>query len=240
MTEANKEPANAANARKAEATEKDRYSEQVFLKAMKSVRAGRSDIAETMGDLKDVYAKVKNYGFTKADVTWAIALDEKDSGEVLAEMQRRLKIAGFLGHTLARQVEMFPDRTPLIDRAYAAGLANGKQRLGNVNPYDVGSEAGQSWQAGSNDGTAFINEDLEKVVSSTPTGDDFPAAKETSSAKSSGSGGVGTSAAPEKGKTAAKTSTTAGDKKAEVKSAKVPPAPPKLVHSSPPTPPSGA
>jgi uncharacterized protein (UPF0335 family) len=156
-----------------EMTEEEQYAQQVFMKAMREVRDGKSEIAGIMGDLADVYAQAKHKGFTKADIKWALSLDTKDSAEVIQEMERRLKIAKWLGHGLARQVEMFPDRTPVDERAYEMGLAAGKLRKPNQNPYDPGSAPGQQWQKGMNDGTEFINKDLEKIISSRQE-DPFP------------------------------------------------------------------
>jgi hypothetical protein len=114
-----------------------------------------------MGDAKDIYARLKNIGFTKADVKWAMELEEKDAGDVIATMQRRIRIAKMFGHGLARQIELFDtDRAPVEERAYEDGLAAGKLRKDNANPYGADSAAGQAWQRGFNDGTAFANKDL--------------------------------------------------------------------------------
>ena len=114
----------------------------------------------------------------------SLSLDEKDSGEVIAEMELKIKVAKILGHGLGRQLDLFPDRTPVEDRAYEAGLAAGKLRKPNANPYDPASPAGQAWQRGMNEGTEFINKDLEKVISSKPV-DPFPGAKADKPAKGS-------------------------------------------------------
>lgn len=144
-----------------EADERNQLEEQQFLKGFSQIKDIKTNIALEMGDAKEVYAKLKTFGFTKADVKWAFELEEKDSGEILATMQRRLRIAKMLGHGIARQFELFEqDRTPLEDRAYEEGLAAGKLRKEMANPYDLSSEAGQAWQRGFNDGTAFINKEL--------------------------------------------------------------------------------
>jgi hypothetical protein len=154
-----------------EMTEEEMIEQQAVLRTLREVRDGKSEIAEMMGSINEAYKIAKPYGYTKADIKWALSLDEKDSGEVIEEMQRRIKLAKMLGHGLGRQIELFPDRTPVVDKAYEQGLAAGKLRKSNSNPYDHSSEQGQAWQRGMNDGTEFINKELGEVISSS---DPFP------------------------------------------------------------------
>lgn len=142
-------------------TEREQFEEQTFLNGYRQIKDIKSEIAASMGDAKDIYARLKNIGFTKADVKWAMELEEKDAGDVIATMQRRIRIAKMFGHGLARQIELFDtDRAPVEERAYEDGLAAGKLRKDNANPYGADSAAGQAWQRGFNDGTAFANKDL--------------------------------------------------------------------------------
>lgn len=141
--------------------ERAQFEEQTFLSVFGKVKAGKSAIGEEMADINEAYKRLKPVGFTKADIKWAFELEEKDSGEVIATMQRRIRIAKMLGHGLARQIELFDtDRAPIEERAYDEGLAAGKLRKDNANPYGADSAAGQAWQRGMNDGTAFANKDL--------------------------------------------------------------------------------
>lgn len=141
------------------------HEQGVFMDVFRNVRDGKSEIGDIMSGLKDEYGRLKNIGFTKADIKWAQELDEKDSGEIIATMKRRLRIAEWMGHSISRQMEMFDeDRTPLEERAAAEGLAAGKLRKDNANPYDMGSAAGQAWQKGFNDGTAFANQALADAI----------------------------------------------------------------------------
>lgn len=141
------------------------FEEQQFLNGFRQIKEHKSSIGEEMQEINEVYKRLKNIGFTKADVKWAMELEEKDSGEVIATMQRRIRIAKMLGHGLARQIELFEtDRTPIEERAYDEGLAAGKLRKENINPYGADSMAGQEWQRGFNDGNAFANKDLSHVM----------------------------------------------------------------------------
>lgn len=151
----------AAEKLRNEQAERAEYEEQVFLRVMDDVKNGKSAIGEEMAEINEAYKRLKPVGFTKADIKWAFELDEKDSAEVIATMQRRIRIAKMLGHGLARQIELFDtDRAPIEERAYEDGLAAGKRRKSATNPYGADSAAGQAWQRGLNDGTAFANKDL--------------------------------------------------------------------------------
>lgn len=141
--------------------DQEKLDEQRFLNGFREIKELKSDIGGTMGTINGVYKTLKTHGFTKADVKWAFELEEKDSNEVIETMKRRLRIAGMLGHGIARQVELFDeDRTPLAERAYLDGLAAGRLRKDVTNPHDLSTEAGQEWQRGNNDGTSLANLDL--------------------------------------------------------------------------------
>jgi uncharacterized protein (UPF0335 family) len=146
-------------------TEREMWEEQQFHNGVGQIKRLNSDMAGTKGEIGGIYKRLKDVGFTKADVKWAFELQDKDASEVIATMERRLRIARWLGHRVARQFDMFDkDRTPAEDAAYEDGLAAGKQRKPNSNPYDTGSPQGQRWQAGFNDGTEFINKELNAAV----------------------------------------------------------------------------
>lgn len=159
-----------------EPSEREQWEEQQFLNGFRQIKDVRSNIAAEMGDAKDIYDRLKKAGgFTKADIKWAFELEDKDAAEVIATMKRRLRIARILGHGVARQIEMFEeDRTPIEDRAYDEGLAAGKQRKeGATNPFGMDSAAGQAWQRGMNDGTAFANKELADFFDEPEGGDEI-------------------------------------------------------------------
>lgn len=143
-------------------TEREQWEQQQFLNGYRQIKELESDMAGSKGEIGGVYKRIEACGgWTKADIKWAKELEEKDAPKVIALMERRLRIARMLGHGVARQFEMFDkDRAPIEERAYEEGLAAGKLRKPNQNPYGADSKAGQEWQRGFNDGTAFINKDL--------------------------------------------------------------------------------
>jgi uncharacterized protein (UPF0335 family) len=143
-------------------TEQEQYEEQQFHRGLSEIRSLKSEIAGTTSEIGHVYKRLKEHGFTKADMKWAMELEDKDRSEVISTMERRLRIARMMGHPIARQLDMLDkDRTPAEDAAYEEGLGAGKGRKANSNPYDQSSIQGQRWQAGFNDGTAFINKELD-------------------------------------------------------------------------------
>jgi len=154
--------------------ERAQFEEQTFLDVFAEVKDGKSAIGEEMQEINEAYKRLKAVGFTKADIKWAFELEKKDSGEVIATMQRRIRIAKMLGHGLARQLELYEtDRASIEERAYDEGLAAGKLRKGQgANPYDPTSSAGQAWLRGEADGNAFVNKDLSQFMDGQDSGAD--------------------------------------------------------------------
>lgn len=160
-----------------EKTEREMWEEQQLLNGMVQLKTLTSSMAGTKGEMGGIYKRLKDTGFSKADIKWAFELEDKDAAEIVATMERRLRIARMLGHRVARQFDMFDaDRTPAEDVAYEEGSTAGKLRKANSNPYDPASAKGQKWQAGFNDGTAFINRELDSSINGDddkiPFGDD--------------------------------------------------------------------
>lgn len=160
-------------------TQLEQWEEQQFLNALGQINTLNSEMAGTKGEIGGIYKRLADAtGMTKADFKWAMELQTKDSAEVIATMERRLKVARWLGHRISRQLEMFDtDRTPADDVAYTEGYTAGKLRKDNANPYDPSSPKGQRWQSGFNDGTAFINQDLAAAVNGAGFDEGDPLAK---------------------------------------------------------------
>ncbi|MEN5275812.1 hypothetical protein ABE527_02570 [Brucella sp. TWI432] len=146
-------------------TEQELYEEQQFLKGFTELKDHGSKMAGTKGDMNAVYKRLKDIGWTKKDVEFAKTLEDKDVGQVIADFERKIRIAKMFGHQLGRQLDMLDaDRTPQEDRAYEEGFAVGRQRKSTGNPYQPGSGEGQRWQQGVNDGTELANKDLSGAM----------------------------------------------------------------------------
>ncbi|QAZ45929.1 hypothetical protein [Mesorhizobium sp. Pch-S] len=142
-------------------SEREQWEEQQFLNGFRQIKEHEADMAGTKGEMAGVYKRLEKLGFTKADFKWAKELEDEDAPKIIETMRRRLRIARFFGHGVSRQIELFEsDRTPADERAYGEGLAAGKLRKDNANPYGADSKQGQAWQRGFNEGTEFINKEL--------------------------------------------------------------------------------
>lgn len=147
-------------------TDQELYEEQQFLQGFQKIKALNSEMAGTKGDIGAEYKRLKDLGWTKKDVQFAQSLEDKDVGQIIADFERKLRIARMFGHQLGRQVDLFDqDRTPQEDRAYDEGFAAGRMRKSASNPYQLGSAEGQNWQKGFNAGNELANRDLAKAVS---------------------------------------------------------------------------
>ncbi|WP_235972481.1 hypothetical protein [Brucella pseudogrignonensis] len=147
-------------------TEQELYEEQKFLEGFANLKSMESDMAGTKGDMNAEYKRLKDLGWSKKDYDFAKSLEDKDVGQVIADFERKLRIARMFGHQLGRQLDILDkDRTPQEDRAYDEGFAAGRRRKSATNPYQPGSQEFQNWQKGMNDGTELANKDLSSVVS---------------------------------------------------------------------------
>lgn len=153
-------------------SEADKIAQAVFMDSLRQIIEGKSAIASTMGDLAAVYKRLGDFGITKADVKWALDLRERDAPKVLAEMRRRLRIAGWFGHQLSRQLTLLDeDRTPIEDAAFDAGHAVATMRGSTAeNPHDLSTIAGQAWLRGYHQGTALMNTALAEALAAPPAG----------------------------------------------------------------------
>ncbi len=156
-------------------SEREAFVEQTFHNTLRNLRDHKSEIAGEMAEMKDLYSRAKELGIPKSVFKWAMELEDKDVGEVIRDLEWKIKAARWLGHPLGRQLDLLDvDRADAEERAYAEGLAAGKQRAANDNPYGADSPMGQSWQKGFNEGTSFINKELAQVIDDP----DFAAAAE--------------------------------------------------------------
>ncbi|NTS31300.1 hypothetical protein HQ945_08530 [Phyllobacterium sp. BT25] len=143
----------------------DDYIEQVFHETLGVIKQDKSEIAGIMSGMKDNYKRASNAGIPKSVFKWAQELEDKDINDVIRDLEWKIRVARWLGHPLGRQLDLLDvDRADAEERAYAEGLAAGKGRKENINPYGVDSPMGQAWQRGMNDGTAFANKDLSKTI----------------------------------------------------------------------------
>lgn len=83
---------------------------------------------------------------------------EADGGEeaLQAEIERKLRIARWMGAAIGSQFSLFPDREPLADKAYEDGKRAALKGEPCRPPHPEASEQGQRWIQGHHDATAAI------------------------------------------------------------------------------------
>lgn len=69
--------------------ERAQFEEQTFLNVYREIKESKSEIGETMAAINEAYKRLKPLGFTKGDIKFAMELEEKDAGDVIATMRRR-------------------------------------------------------------------------------------------------------------------------------------------------------
>ncbi len=143
----------------------DPKREAVFIREFANIKAAEVDMAETKGQMSGIYKRLETAGFSKEHVAFAKSLEKKNVAEVIADFEMKIAIARIMGHAAGRQLDMLDkDRTPIEDIAYLDGLAAGKMGRSAANPYGMETIAGQRFQAGMNDGTAFRNKAINEAV----------------------------------------------------------------------------
>ncbi len=148
-----------------EKTAQELYEDQQFLKGYADIKKSQSEMAGTKGGMNAVYKRLKDLGWSKKDIEFAQSLEEKDVGQVIADFERKIRIAKLFGHRIGRQMSLLNnDGASEGDRAYEEGRLAGMLRKANLNPYPMGSESYSEWQRGNNDGHAFINQDLQTAI----------------------------------------------------------------------------
>lgn len=154
-------------------TPQEKYEDQQFLRAFVELRDHESKMAGTKGDIAAVFGRLKDCGWTKKDFEFAKTLEDKDVGQVIADFQRKIRIAKLFGHQIGRQLDLLErDQATPGDRAFEEGLAIGRLRKKAGNPYQPGTEEYQRFQEGVNQGHAEVNEQLEADLNRAETSDD--------------------------------------------------------------------
>jgi hypothetical protein len=148
-----------------EKTDQELYEDQQFLRGFGELNGLRSDMAGTKGDMNAVYKRLKDLGWSKKDLEFAQSLEDKDVGQVVADFERKIRIAKLFGHRIGRQLDLLADdKTPEVDRAFEAGRAAGVLRKTVANPYQPGTAEYERWEDGNKDGHQFINKELGAAV----------------------------------------------------------------------------
>ncbi|GLK69203.1 hypothetical protein [Hansschlegelia plantiphila] len=126
---------------------------------------------EADAGFKNVAKLAKAEGVSVDTIKHLIALDSDEGRAKLeADIQERMKAARWAGVPFGAQVDLFdqPDRTPLVDKAFARGETAALNGEDFPTDYEPGSELGQSCLRGWNKGNASMLSLLKKRETAAP------------------------------------------------------------------------
>jgi ribosome modulation factor len=137
----------------------------LFLRGLTELEGMIADKDEIMSDIRNQRKRIISYGFTTADINFALGLRKKDDAESIEKRRREAMIARFLGHPIGTQADIFDelDRTPAADKALAEGKIAGAEGQAMSPPYDQSTEQGQQWLKGWQEGQADLASGFKKL-----------------------------------------------------------------------------
>jgi ribosome modulation factor len=129
-----------------------------YLEALTAQKAATSKM-KLVG--KAIKADLGKYGLDQIK-----AYEQAQTPEGLAELKARrdadLQAMRFAGVPVNTQLDIFTDRAPLTERAYADGEEAGLRGDSLVNPYNEASPEGQAWGNGWHDGQGALLAGIKK------------------------------------------------------------------------------
>lgn len=159
----------------------------LFLFHVGQVAEAKRKKDEAVANLRNVYKKAKADECPKADIDFAMGLDDD---EALREQRRREEtIARWMGLEIGAEPSLLDEleRMPSVDKAYEEGKRAGAAGEDRVSPYDQVGEQTQHWLRGHGDGQALIASAMKKldrqpeselIKGAKPEADDFDALEE--------------------------------------------------------------
>ncbi|WP_306049254.1 hypothetical protein [Oceaniradius stylonematis] len=136
-------------------------------------------MAPLQAQMKDAKAEerrlrgvAKSEGFKLAVVDEALRIKNIDDVEIIrGEIEDRARI---YSHMTGDQMDLFPDRTPLVEKAKAEGVAAGWNGKECKSPYGPGSDADQAWIAGWHEGQTERREAFQSAMEKKKAAEDDP------------------------------------------------------------------
>ncbi|MDR6954180.1 hypothetical protein J2X65_003548 [Ancylobacter sp. 3268] len=152
-----------------EKTQQEIWEDQKFLDTFGEIKRLESDMASTKGDIGAALKRLKDMGWTKKDLEFAKTLEDKDVGQVVADFERKIRIAKLFGHRIGRQMSLLDeDPASQDERAYQAGFAAGRLRKQIANPYQPSTREFERWEDGIRDGNKLVNKELAGAMAEQP------------------------------------------------------------------------
>lgn len=110
--------------------------------------------------------RLVSHGFKPKVIDFALRLRKDEDDVVIEERRAEIEVARFLNHPVGTQPELplvMEDRTPEVDRAFAAGEIAGASGVTCSAPHAAGSPMEQSWIRGWHQGQATITSAFKKL-----------------------------------------------------------------------------
>lgn len=110
--------------------------------------------------------RLVSHGFKPKVIDFALRLRKEEDETVIEQRRAEIEVARFLNHPVGTQPELpllMEDRTPEVDRAFAAGEIAGASGVTCSAPHAAGSPMEQSWLRGWHQGQATITSAFRKL-----------------------------------------------------------------------------
>lgn len=138
----------------------DEQQRALFIKYVVDIERLNGAVADVQEELKEAKKAVKDcikiakeYGFDKEDIEFALRLRKNPDNDELERRRREARVAAWINHPIGTQSDLFEvDRTPDVDKSYAAGKMAGLEGKTCAPPHAAGTEQEQSWIRGWHDG----------------------------------------------------------------------------------------
>ena len=110
--------------------------------------------------------RLVSHGFKPKVIDFALRLRKDEDDAIIEQRRAEIEVARFLNHPVGTQPELplvLEDRTPEVDRAFAAGEIAGASGVTCSAPHAAGSPMEQSWIKGWHQGQATITSAFKKL-----------------------------------------------------------------------------
>lgn len=110
--------------------------------------------------------RLVSHGFKPKVIDFALRLRKDEDDAIIEQRRAEIEVARFLNHPVGTQPELplvMEDRTPEVDRAFAAGEIAGASGVTCSAPHAAGSPMEQSWLRGWHQGQATITSAFKKL-----------------------------------------------------------------------------
>lgn len=134
---------------------------------------GLSEIEGLVEKKDDIVSKIRtsrkrlvSHGFKPKVIDFALRLRKDEDDAIIEQRRAEIEVARFLNHPVGTQPELplvMEDRTPEVDRAFAAGEIAGASGATCSAPHAAGSPMEQSWIKGWHQGQATITSAFRKL-----------------------------------------------------------------------------